>query len=91
MNGNEARFERNSALETVLLQRFRPEMKPAVDAWLKLDPLNDRSAPPSPFRLAEYAQTETAEVARQAGLAALAVLLLLGTVVALTTMPVCRE
>ena len=134
----EARFERNTAMEAFLFQRFRPEMKPAVEAWLKLDPLNNPSAPPSPFRMAEYAQAETAEVARQADLAAkamaaaaearrcsdnyvlltvvfasvlffggiarafdsrplrtvlaaLAVLLFLGTVVALTTMPICHE
>jgi hypothetical protein len=113
-------------------------MKPAVDAWLKLDPLNNPSAPPSPFRMAEYAQVETVEVARQADLAnkalaaaaearrfsdnyvlltvvfasvlffggiarafdsrplrtamaALAVLLFLGTVAVLTTLPVCHE
>lgn len=134
----EARFEQNSAMETFLFQRFRPEMKPAVDAWLKLDPLNNPSAPPSPFRMAEYAQAETVEVARQAELAAqalaaaaearrfsdnyvlltvvfasvlffggiarafdsrslrtvlaaLAVLLFLGTLVVLTTLPVCHE
>ena len=134
----EARFEQNKAMEAFLFQRFRPEMKPAVEAWLKLDPLNNPSAPPSPFRMAEYAQAETAEVARQADLAAkamaaagearrfsdnyvlltvvfasvlffggiarafdsrplrtvlaaLAVLLFLGTLVALTTMPVCHE
>ena len=134
----EARLERNNAMEAFLAQRFRPEMKPAVEAWLKLDPLNNPAAPPSPFRMAEYAQAETAEVARQADLAdkamaaarearrfsddyvlltvifasvlffggiarafdsrrlrivlaALAVLLFLGTLVALTTMPICHE
>lgn len=134
----QARLERNSALEAFLAQRFRPEMKPAVEAWLKLDPLNNPAAPPSPFRMAEYAQKETAQLARQeelaakamAGsrearrysddyvlltvvfasvlffggiarafdsrplrtvLAALAVLLFLGTLVALTTMPICHE
>ena len=66
----QARLERNNALEAFLVQRFRPEMKPAVEAWLKLDPLNNPAAPPSPFRMAEYAQTETAEVARQEDLAA---------------------
>jgi len=132
-----ARFETNSALEAFLFQRFRPEMKPAVEAWLKLDPLHNPSAPASPFRMLEYAQAETAEVVRQADraaqslaaaaearrfsddyvlltvvfasvlffggiarafdsqslrttLAALATLLFLGTVVALTTMPVCH-
>ena len=134
----QARLERNSELETFLAQRFRPDMKPAMEAWLKLDPLNNPAAPPSPFRMAEYAQAETAEVARQADLAAqamaaagearhysdnyvlltvvfasvlffggiarafdsralrivlaaLAVLLFLGTLAALTTMPVCHE
>jgi hypothetical protein len=65
----EARFEQNEAMEAFLFQRFRPEMKPAVEAWLKLDPLNNPAAPASPFRLPEYAQAETAEVARQADLA----------------------
>jgi len=134
----QARLERNTAFEAFLAERFRPEMKPAVEAWLKLDPLNNPGAPPSPFRMAEYAQAETAEVARQEELAAkamaasrearrcsdnyvlltvvfasvlffggiarafdsrrlrivlaaLAVLLFLGTLVVLTTMPVCRE
>ena len=134
----QARLERNNALEAFLGQRFRPEMKVAVEAWLKLDPVNDPTAPPSPFRMAEYAQAETAEVARQADLAAkalasageargisdnyvlltvvfasvlffggiarafnsrplrtvlaaLAVLLFLGTLVALSTMPICHE
>jgi hypothetical protein len=134
----QARLERSSALEAFLGQRFRTEMKPAVEAWLKLDPLNNPAAPPSPFRMAEYAQKETAEVARQEEiaakamaasrearrysdnyvlltvvfasvlffggiarafesrslrivLAALAVLLFLGTLVALTTLPICHE
>ncbi len=134
----EARFERNKAMEEFLFQRFRPEMKPAVEAWLKMDPFNNPSAPPSPFRMVDYSQAEIAEVARQADLtsqamsaaaearrysdnyvlltvvfasvlffggiarafdsrplrtvlAALAVLLFLGTVVALTTLPVCHE
>ena len=134
----QARLEQKSALEAFLAQRFRPEMKPAVEAWLKLDPLNNAAAPPSPFRMAEYAQKETAEVTRQEELAtkamaasrearrcsddyvlltvifasvlffggiarafdsrrlrivlaALAVLLFFGTLVALSTMPICHE
>ena len=134
----QARIESNTALEAFLGQRFRPEMKPAVEAWLKLDPLNNPAAPPSPFRMAEYAQKEMEQVARQeelaakamaaAGqarrcsddyvlltvifasvlffggiarafdsrplrtvLAALAVLLFLGTLAVLTTMPICHE
>jgi hypothetical protein len=134
----QARLDRNAAMEDFLAQRFRPEMKPAVEAWLKLDPLNNPAAPPSPFRMAEYVQKETTEVARleevankamaatreargysddyvlltvifasvlffggiarafdspplRKVLAALAVLLFLGTVIALTTMPICHE
>ena len=134
----QARLETNQAMESFLAPRFRPEMKPALEAWLKLDPLNNPAAPSSPFRMAEYAQKETAEVARQedlatkamaasrearrcsddyvlltvifasvlffggiarafdsrplrASLAALAVLLFLGTLVALATMPICHE
>jgi hypothetical protein len=133
----QARIGGNQAMEAFLGQRFRPEMKSAVEAWLKLDPLNNPAAPLSPFLMAEYAQKETAEVARQAelaaeamaasrqargfsdnyvlltvifasvlffggiarafdsrplriGLAALAVVLFLGTLVALTTMPICH-
>ena len=66
----QARIGTNPAMESFLAQRFRPEMKSAVEAWLKLDPLNNPAAPPSPFRMAEYAQKETAEVARQEELAA---------------------
>jgi hypothetical protein len=134
----QARVERNATMESFLAQRFRPEMKPAVEAWLKLDPLNNPAAPPSPFRMTEYAQAEMANIARQqelaakamsaAGearrysdnyvlltvifasvlffggiarafdsrplrtvLAALAMLLFLGTLVVLTTLPLCRE
>lgn len=134
----QARLDGNKAMEVFLAQRFRPEMKSAVEAWLQLDPLNNAAAPPSPFRLAEYEQKETAEVARQeeiatnamaasrearrysddyvlltvvfasvlffggiarafdsrplrTGLAALAVMLFVGTLLQLATMPVCHE
>ena len=35
-------------------QRFRPEFKPAVDAWLGTNPLSDPGAPPTPFAMPEY-------------------------------------
>ncbi len=66
----QARIEGKNELEAFLAQRFRPEMKKAVEAWLKLDPLNNPAAPPSPFRMAECAQPEMAEVTRQEELAA---------------------
>lgn len=133
-----ARLEGDQATEDFLAVRFRPEMKRAVEAWFRLDPLNDTAAPPSPLQMAEYAQPETAEADRQeavvAGalqgvrearqysdnyvlltvlfasvlffggiartfdsrvlrtvLAALAILLFMGTLAGLLNMPVCHE
>lgn len=41
-------------LESFYLERFRPGMRAAVDAWLATDPRNDPDAPPHPFVLPEY-------------------------------------
>jgi hypothetical protein len=41
-------------LEQFYLQRFRPGMRVAVDAWLATDPRNNPEAPPHPFVLPEY-------------------------------------
>ena len=35
-------------------QRFRDEFQPAFRAWLRTDPFDDPSAPPSPFAMDEY-------------------------------------
>jgi hypothetical protein len=35
-------------------QRFREEFRPAVDAWLALDPLNNPDAPATPLGMPEY-------------------------------------
>jgi hypothetical protein len=35
-------------------QRFRDEFKPAFRAWLRTDPFNDPSSPPSPFAMPQY-------------------------------------
>ena len=34
--------------------RFRPEFRPAFDAWLATDPLTNPDAPPTPFAMDEY-------------------------------------
>lgn len=34
--------------------RFRPEFRPAFDAWLATEPLTDAEAPPTPFAMDEY-------------------------------------
>ena len=61
----EAQSRKDEAMEKFLYSRFRPEMKKALDAWLKTDPLNNPSAPLSPFKMAEYSQPEMIEAARQ--------------------------
>jgi hypothetical protein len=38
----------------VLRDRFRDEMRPAFEAWLARDPLDDAAAPATPFELPEY-------------------------------------
>ena len=35
-------------------ERFRPEFRPAFDAWLATDPLTNSDAPPTPFAMDEY-------------------------------------
>jgi ferric-dicitrate binding protein FerR (iron transport regulator) len=44
--------------------RFRPEFKPAFDAWLATDPLTDPAAPPTPFAMNEYKLQAQADVER---------------------------
>jgi hypothetical protein len=61
----QAKHEGNERQEKFLFDRFRPEMKAAVEAWLKLDPFNNPAAPPGPLKMAEYAQPELAEAKRQ--------------------------
>jgi len=41
-------------LADFILQRFRPEMKVAVDAWKATRPLKNPDSPPSPFAMKEY-------------------------------------
>ncbi len=42
-------------------ERFRDELKPAFRAWLRTDPFEDASAPPSPFAMDEYQLAATQE------------------------------
>jgi hypothetical protein len=57
----------NKALEQFYLERFRPEMRTAVDAWLAARPTTNGSAPPHPFAMPEYrlASAEEAQEARE--------------------------
>ena len=42
-------------------QRFRDDFRPAFEAWIALDPLNNPEAPPSPFAMPEYQLSQEAE------------------------------
>ena len=61
----DAKGHGDTSLEEFLYQRFRPEMRKALDAWLKTDPLHNPNAPLTPFQMAEYVQPELLEAERQ--------------------------
>jgi hypothetical protein len=61
----EAQSRGDKQIENLLYQRFRPETKKAIEAWLKTDPLHNPDAPLSPFKMAEYVQPEMQEAERQ--------------------------
>jgi hypothetical protein len=42
-------------------RRFLPEFKPAFDAWIKLDPINNSQAPPGPIYMPEYHSSKMEE------------------------------
>jgi hypothetical protein len=50
----DAALRDETQLATFYQQRFRDEFKPAFRAWLRTDPFDDPSAPPSPFAMDEY-------------------------------------
>ncbi|HYU38228.1 MAG TPA: hypothetical protein VEM59_00085 [Acidimicrobiia bacterium] len=50
----EVTTENNQTLAALYERRFRPEFRPAFEAWLAQDPLNNPAAEPSPLRLPQY-------------------------------------
>jgi len=61
----EARAARNTDLEMVFVRRFTPNYGQAFDEWLKLDPLNNPSAPPGPAYMPGHKNPELAEAERR--------------------------
>ena len=57
--------ENNKQLSDFLVQRFRPEFKPAFDAWVATKPLKDPAAPRSPFVMKEYSLAAEKEAQQQ--------------------------
>jgi hypothetical protein len=62
----DARASDQRSLADFYEQRFRPEFKPAFDAWLATRPFRNPSAPASPFAMSEY-QPAAAVEAEQLG------------------------
>ncbi|MEA3501507.1 MAG: hypothetical protein U9R47_01925 [Actinomycetota bacterium] len=51
-------------LSGFLYNRFRPEFRPAMDAWLATDPAGNPDAPGTPFDMPEYEVAQFAEAER---------------------------
>ena len=51
---SDAMLHDDATAEEFYRTRFRDEFAEAFDAWLALDPLQDPSAPPTPFAMSEY-------------------------------------
>jgi hypothetical protein len=64
INWMQAKHEGNQRQEQFLFNRFRPEMKKAVEAWLNTDPFKNPKSPPGPFVMPEYVQPELGEATR---------------------------
>ena len=54
----------NELLQDFYETRFRPDFKPAFDAWIATDPFQNPDAPLTPFRLPEYQPASRAAAAR---------------------------
>jgi hypothetical protein len=57
----DARLQGEADLGAFYEERFRDEFKPAFRAWLRTNPFEDPSAPPSPFAMDEYQLAATQE------------------------------
>jgi hypothetical protein len=51
----------DAPLAKVYERRFRPEFRPAFEAWLAKDPFNNPDAPPGPLYMKEYVVSEGEE------------------------------
>lgn len=57
----EATIDGNADVAQFYSERFRDEFRPAFDAWMALDPLNNTDAPPTPLAMPEYMLAADAE------------------------------
>ena len=54
----------DTKLATFYFRRFRPEFRPAVNAWAATKPLTNPDAPLTPFSMPQYKSAENAEADR---------------------------
>ena len=54
----------NTTLTNLLERRMRPEYKVAFDAWMKLDPLHNPTAPPGPAFMPQFKNASAAQAAK---------------------------
>jgi TRAP-type C4-dicarboxylate transport system permease small subunit len=54
----------DQALQQFYVQRFRPEFRPAFDAWMATHPLTNPNAPATPFAMPQYQLAATADARR---------------------------
>jgi hypothetical protein len=50
----EAVIKEDKKLSDFYFERFRPDFKPAVQAWLDTNPIDNQNAPAHPFEMKEY-------------------------------------
>jgi len=60
----DARAQDDTELATFYRTRFRPEFRPAFNAWIATRPLERTGAPPTPFAMPQYRLAATAEAER---------------------------
>jgi hypothetical protein len=60
----DAHATRDTALEDFYRKRFRPEFKPAFNAWIATRPFTNPGDPLTPFTMPEYRLAATAEAER---------------------------
>lgn len=64
-------YDNNTERSKFYYERFSPELKIAVDAWLKANPLENPNAVSHPFDMEEYERKYSKEIEQSANLVAL--------------------
>ena len=55
----------NQKVAQMFARRMRPEFRPAFEAWVKTDPINNPDAPPGPMMMPEYRNANAVDAANR--------------------------